>query len=125
MLMCDKCLSTQPYMHTHTQSPPPPTHIPPSPMMVVAAPAADPANIHFKMVGRSNISVYHPTIFHPCILKAFSGIIPIVRGTSPEEGRGRRQRGRGEGVERECECVPLFFSHECLTARAAHLCTGT
>ena len=55
-----------------------------SPIIVVAAPAAAPATIHLLIVGSSNLdSMKRPTIIHPCILKAFSGMIPNVRDTTP------------------------------------------
>ncbi len=56
-------------------------------MMVVAAPAAAPATSHLLMVGCSKCdSMYRPTMIHPCILNAFSGIIPNVRDTTPAKG---------------------------------------
>ena len=55
-----------------------------SPMMVVAAPAAAPAMSHLLMVGSSKRdSMNRPTMIQPCILKAFSGMIPNVRDTRP------------------------------------------
>ncbi len=63
-------------------------------MIVVAAPAADPATIHLEMVGLSMcLSIHRPTMIQLCILNAFSGMMPNVRDTTP----GRRERGREEG----------------------------
>ena len=55
-------------------------------MILVAAPAADPATSHLAKVGSSKfLSMNLPTMIQHCILKAFSGIIPNVRDTTPTE----------------------------------------
>jgi len=57
-----------------------------TPMMVVAAPAAEPATSHLVMVCSSKfLSMNRPTIIQLCILKAFSGMIPKVREITPAE----------------------------------------
>ena len=72
------------------------------PMSVVAAPAAAPATIHLLYVGCSKfLSIRRPTMIHPCIFRAFSGMIPIVRLTRPGRGGGRRG---GVRVVRVCVC---------------------
>ena len=58
-----------------------------SPITVVAAPAAAPATSHLLIVGSSNFdSMNRPTMIQPCILKAFSGIMPNVREITPTQG---------------------------------------
>ena len=68
------------------------------PMIVVAAPAAAPAASHFKIPGSSKFrSMNLPTMIQPCILKAFSGMMPNVRDTRPEQENIDHSSSDGDG----------------------------